>query len=53
LIGDATKAKKKLNWEPQYDLDGLIKEMIASDVDLFKRDIHLRKAGHKTLRQEE
>ena len=53
LIGDATKAQKKLNWEPEYDLDGLIKEMVASDVDLFKRDIHLRKAGHKTLRQAE
>ena len=28
LLGDASKAKKLLGWQPQYDLDSLIKEMI-------------------------
>jgi GDPmannose 4,6-dehydratase len=32
LIGDATKAKTKLNWTPKYDLPALVKEMIASDL---------------------
>jgi GDPmannose 4,6-dehydratase len=32
LIGDATKAKEKLKWTPKYDLAGLVKEMMASDV---------------------
>jgi GDPmannose 4,6-dehydratase len=32
LIGDASKAKAKLGWEPKYDLAGLVKEMIASDL---------------------
>jgi GDPmannose 4,6-dehydratase len=36
LIGDATKAKKKLDWVPQYSLDMLVKEMVESDVKLFK-----------------
>ena len=31
LIGDATKAKKKLNWQPRYTLEGMIKEMVQSD----------------------
>lgn len=31
LIGDATKAKKKLKWEPKYDLDSLVKEMVHKD----------------------
>jgi GDPmannose 4,6-dehydratase len=32
LIGDATKAKTKLGWEPKYDLGMLVKEMVESDV---------------------
>jgi len=32
LIGDATKAKEKLGWVPKYDLNGLVKEMVSSDV---------------------
>jgi GDPmannose 4,6-dehydratase len=32
LIGDATKAKTKLAWEPKYDLPMLVKEMVESDV---------------------
>jgi len=36
LIGDPTKAKTKLGWEPQYNLEELIKEMMESDIKLFK-----------------
>jgi GDPmannose 4,6-dehydratase len=32
LIGDATKANTKLGWKPKYDLAGLVKEMVASDL---------------------
>lgn len=32
LIGDPTKSKTKLGWEPQYDVHGLVKEMVASDL---------------------
>jgi GDPmannose 4,6-dehydratase len=39
LIGDATKAKTKLGWEPKYDLSMLVKEMVESDV------IEIEKAG--------
>ena len=35
LIGDATKAKTQLGWQPQYDLQTLVKEMVASDLQLF------------------
>ena len=37
LIGDASKAKKELNWNPKYDLKGLIKEMIDSELKSLKR----------------
>ena len=35
LIGDPTKAKTLLGWKPKYDLAGLVKEMVASDLLLF------------------
>ena len=36
LLGDPTKAMTKLGWKPKYDLAALIKEMIFSDLSLFK-----------------
>lgn len=36
LIGDATKAKQKLGWQPEYDLAAIIKEMVAQDLILFR-----------------
>lgn len=37
LIGDATKARTKLGWEPEYDLDSLVKEMIYCDLNAVNR----------------
>lgn len=45
LIGDATKAKTLLDWEPKYQLEELCAEMVDHDLDLFKRDQLLKKAG--------
>jgi GDPmannose 4,6-dehydratase len=53
LIGDPTKANTELKWKPKYDLQGLVTEMVAADLELFKRDLHLLKGGHKVLRQAE
>lgn len=47
LIGDPTKAKTKLGWEPRYDLQMLCSEMVQADVELFRRDELLRNAGFK------
>jgi GDPmannose 4,6-dehydratase len=33
LIGDATKARTKLGWEPKYDLKMLVKEMVEADMN--------------------
>jgi GDPmannose 4,6-dehydratase len=38
LIGDATKAKQKLNWKPEVSFEQLVKEMTLSDYELAKRD---------------
>lgn len=53
LIGDPTKSKTQLGWQPKYDLPMLVEEMVASDVKLFQKDIHLVQGGHKILKQAE
>ncbi len=45
LIGDATKAKENLGWTPSYTLSQLVGEMVASDIDAFKREKHLITGG--------
>jgi GDPmannose 4,6-dehydratase len=37
LIGDPSKAMNKLGWKPKYNLASLIKEMVESDLKLFKK----------------
>jgi len=49
LIGDASKAKKKLGWKPKYDLEQLIEDMMRSDIHLMRKEIHLKKGGFKTM----
>ncbi len=53
LIGDATKAKEQLDWEPKVTVSLLVKEMVSSDVALFKKEIHLKKGGFQSLNQYE
>jgi len=49
LIGNPAKAKAKLGWEPQYDLQALVTDMVQADLTLAKKDEHLKKGGYKTL----
>ncbi len=46
LIGDPTKSKEKLGWVPKYDLAGLVKEMVQSDLDRIKKNQVLKNAGY-------
>jgi len=45
LIGDPSKSKKQLGWEPKYNLKALISEMVQADIELFRRDQLLKEAG--------
>jgi GDPmannose 4,6-dehydratase len=45
LLGDASKARKKLQWQPKYDIDQLIHEMVNSDIHLMKKDEYLKVGG--------
>jgi GDPmannose 4,6-dehydratase len=39
LIGDASKARKLLNWNPKYDLKSLVKEMVSVDYSSFQKSL--------------
>ncbi|HPF12320.1 MAG TPA: GDP-mannose 4,6-dehydratase [Flavobacteriaceae bacterium] len=49
LVGDASKAKEKLGWEPEYRLQELIHEMMESDLKLMQKEQYLKKGGYNTL----
>ena len=49
LIGDPTKAKEKLGWEPQIQIQELIEDMMSSDLKLMSKDKYLRDGGYTTL----
>jgi len=48
LIGDASKAKKLLGWQPKHSLHDLVKDMVQSDLTLFQKDLYLQQGGHNT-----
>ena len=47
LIGNATKAQAKLGWKPKYTLTSMIKEMVACDFELFKKEQMLKDSGYQ------
>ncbi|RDU60171.1 GDP-mannose 4,6-dehydratase [Helicobacter marmotae] len=49
LIGDASKARQKLGWVPEYDLKGLVKDMVQSDLKLMQKDKYLKDGGYEIL----
>jgi GDPmannose 4,6-dehydratase len=53
LIGDPTKSKTKLGWEPKYDLAGLVEDMMNSDIELMKKEKFLHDSGLKSSLQME
>ena len=46
LLGDPTKAKKKLCWVPEITVDEMIIEMVASDLEKAKQHALLKKHGY-------
>ncbi len=53
LLGDATKARTKLGWKPELSFDTLVKEMVAADLEIARRDALIAREGFKTYRYRE
>jgi len=51
LVGDATKAREVLGWQPKYNLDMLVEDMVASDIKLMKKDEYLKQGGFRVQPQ--
>ncbi|WP_037319644.1 GDP-mannose 4,6-dehydratase [Salegentibacter sp. Hel_I_6] len=49
LIGDASKAKNKLGWVPEFELQDLIKEMVESDLNLMRKEQCLKDVGFTVM----
>lgn len=49
LIGDATKGRTRLGWEPEYSLAALIEDMMKNDIKLMKKESYLKEGGYKIL----
>jgi len=49
LLGDPTKAKEKLGWEPKITFEEMVHEMMENDLELAKRDALVKEHGFKAF----
>ena len=49
LLGDSSKAREKLGWEPKITLEEMVHEMMENDIKLAERDLLVKKHGFKAL----
>lgn len=49
LLGDSSKARRELGWEPEYDLPKLVKEMVQQDMKEAQKESFLKKEGYEIL----
>lgn len=49
LVGDYTKSKTLLGWDPQYDLPALIADMMENDIKLMQKNRYLKDGGYEIL----
>ena len=47
LVGDPSKAKNELGWEPKISLEELVEDMMKSDLKLMQKDLDLKKLGYE------
>ena len=53
LLGDPSKAKKILGWKPKYDVDALLREMVDSDLELMRKEQHIKQGGFRVMNYHE
>ena len=53
LLGDPSKARAKLGWQPETSFQTLVTEMVEADLDLAKRDALHAREGFKTYQHHE
>ena len=49
LLGDASKARKKLGWTPKISFEELVTEMVREDLKSAERDELIKREGYKAM----
>lgn len=47
LVGDPSKAKEKMGWQPEHSLEDLVEDMVRHDIEQVKRDQYLKDGGYE------
>ena len=47
LLGDPSKARRKLGWEPRIGFEEMVREMVAADLKEAERDLMVRRRGYR------
>jgi len=53
LLGDCSKAKARLGWQPEIGFRTLVEEMVSADLELARRDAHMHQHGFKVFHHRE
>jgi GDPmannose 4,6-dehydratase len=53
LLGDPSKAKAKLGWVPEVGFEQLVREMVETDLEIARRDAHMKQHGFKVYHHHE
>ena len=46
LIGDASKAKEKMGWEPRFTVEQMCEDMVKSDLKEVMKELHIKSGGY-------
>jgi GDPmannose 4,6-dehydratase len=49
LLGDPSKIKQKLGWQPKVGFEQLVRLMVDHDLELARQEQTLAQAGHKVV----
>jgi len=53
LLGDPTKAREKLKWEPRYTMQQMCEEVVAADLETAYKDKLLKRHGYQVDQRHE
>ncbi|MEQ9187443.1 MAG: GDP-mannose 4,6-dehydratase, partial [Cryomorphaceae bacterium] len=53
LLGDPTLARERLGWQAEITFEELVREMVAADLSIAKKDTLIEKAGYRSFNYNE
>ncbi len=53
LLGDSSKARRELNWQPEISFDEMVSEMVLHDIEQSRKEAHLKHHGFQVTQRHE